>query len=485
MTRRCTVLPALLVSLLGAGALGGTVAQDATNVLRFEQPLRAVAGGRVALRTYATIIIPPNALKADTTLVAELDLDTNTLTLNTDDGQKLAGRIAVEVNFDRFPNGLTVLLQTPKAAPPIIVSGKLRLIGTLTNVDFATRTLSVDTPDEFREVKVPNGVTIKRQENDAEAKTIALDGLGLGDQVTLTLAPDGRTPRLIEARYFTTAGIIRSVAARRVVLSPNAEYAVSQGALVTSERGDELEMADLRAGQRVTMRLNPMTREVWEITLGNLRGNSLIQSLTHDAAQAELKPGDVVTVTLIASTGGRGTVEVEGLPTLTVALREALSPRGTYTAKLTIPNVALPARAQVMATFDSADNKRETRTAAEPLRFAARLAADRIPAPTIASPREGEVGGSVVVKGRTAPNAKVLVKIAFIRKALVSGLGGSKGTLPDVELKADAKGDFETMPIALRGPRLLEDSVEYTFSVTAQRTDGKHSEEAVVRVVRK
>lgn len=381
--------PLMLCVFLCASSLAS---QDSANLLKIEQLVRRTVGARIALRTYVTVVIAPNTLAADTIIIAELDLDNNTLTVNTKDAQKLTGRVSVEINSDRFPNGLTVLLQAPM---PVLPPSKLTFIGTLTGADSAARTLSVDSANEFREFAVPLAAFVKRQENEQEPFAVTLADLGLGDQVTVALLDDGRTPKSIVAKYKVVSGAVRAIAARRIVLDDGLAYNVSQNVLVTSTKNDELEMADLKIGQRVKLRLNPLTNEAWEITLGNLRG------------------------TMAASPGD--------------------APRP-------------PARS------------------------------DRLPAPQITSPKDGEEADStIVIMGRTVSNAKVTIKISYLRKGLIN----SKGNLPDVEAKADAKGDFATQPLALRGPRLLEDEVVYTITVVATRADGKQSEEALVRVVRK
>lgn len=155
--------------------------------------------------------------------------------------------------------------------------------------------------------------------------------------------------------------------------------------------------------------------------------------------------------------------------------------RGTYTGAYVIPNRALPASTRVIASFTSADGRKETRVAEATPRF---IGSGRFEAPRLTSPQDGEEAGStIVLKGQTAPNARVTIKITYLRRGL---LGDTKGAMPDMEVKADARGNFETQPIALRGPRIIvEESVDYTIRCVATRADGKQSEEAVVMVVRK
>lgn len=474
---RLDVLLACLAFLVFPAGIS-SAQQEASNVIKVEQLIRHHVGGRIPIRTYATIVVPATAFPDDVTMVAELDLDNSMLTVSTRNGVRLTGRISVEVNFDRFPSGLSVQFVTGKAEPRPGPGAARKFTGTISKIDVRHRRLSVDGPDSSREFVIPNNLAVTRQENTQQPQTVSLEDLGIGDDVTISLRDDAKTPQTVEARYRMVSGVVRSATARRIVLNPNTAYSVNANVYVFAAHGDELEMGDLRPGQRVSMRLNPTSNEVWEITSGSLKGAAVIQSVSHDA-QGDLQAGDVLTATLVAQPGGTATFDLEGVQT-GIIMRESAT-RGTYTGRYTVLNRAMPARARVIATFESADGRKEARAADETLRF---VGNDRFEAPSLTSPKDGETAGSsIIVKGQTAANGRVTIKIAYLRRGL---LGDTRGAMPDVSLNADAKGNFESQPIALKGPRLiLEESVDYTITCFATRADGKQSEEAVVNVIRK
>lgn len=363
-------------------------ARDTTlsnNVVSQRVFIRHHAGGTLRLSDYATVTVPRDSLDADATIHADLDLDNNRLIIGTEEDVPLSGKVNVELNFARLPQGLTVEFANPEEG---VTGSRTSLSGTLTGVDLVRHEITVkDFDNDLHTLRMEDSARITRQEIGKEVRYVSLGDLALGDEVDLALDRDDGMVTSLEATYRVVSGTIRSLSGRRIRLTTNTLYDVAWNAPITDARGRDIAMSDLRVGQRVNMRLNPTTQEVCEVSLGALRAR-------------------------VTASGSQ---------------------------------------------YGSA-------------------------APSILSPTEGEeVGKTIKVRGRTEPYAKVTIEISYKR----SGLFGGEGDLTPVTVTTDARGDFESQIINLKSPGFLEDRVEHTIRVTAIRTDGARSEEAVLKVYRR
>jgi len=349
--------------------------------------------------------------------------------------------------------------------------------GSITRVNLGTNELTIQGAGGSRTIPMDQSVRITRQQIGRASQVVALSDLGLGDDVRVTQTRNAGNAQTVEATYRSVSGTIKSLSSSRLTLQPNTIYGVASNAVFTDVRGSQIPLSNLRTGQQVTSRLNPTSNEVWEISQGALK-TPLITSITHSGT-ADLRAGDVFKATMTASSGGYAKFDLEGIAT-GVRMTESAT-RGTYTRKLTIPNRSLPNQSRVVVTFQSADGKRETRTANELGGSGSTYSTYLFAAPVISSPRDGdEIGNTITVRGRTEPNAKVSIELFYQRR----GSTGKQGHKGPIVVTADQYGDFETKPIALKASPSLKNSIDGTLRITATLPDGTQSEEAVVKVVR-
>jgi len=349
--------------------------------------------------------------------------------------------------------------------------------GSIIRIDTGLNELTIQGSGGSQTIRMDQPARITRREIGRASQIVALSDLGMGDDVLLTRNSDDGNAQTVDATYRSVSGTIKSLSSSRLTLQPNTSYDVAGNAVFTDARGNEIPRNNLRTGQQVTVRLNPTSNEVWEISQGALK-TPLITSITHSGI-TDLRSGDVFNVTVAAPAGGYAKFDLEGIAT-GVRMTES-GTRGTYTGKLTIPNRSLPNQSRVVVTFQSADGRRETRSANELGGSGSTYSTYQFAAPVISSPRDGdEIGNTITVRGRTEPNAKVSIELFYQRRGS-TGKGGHKGP---VVVIADQYGDFETKPIALKASPSLKNTIDGTLRITATLPDGTKSEEAVVKVVR-
>jgi hypothetical protein len=99
--------------------------------------------------------------------------------------------------------------------------------------------------------------------------------------------------------------------------------------------------------------------------------------------------------------------------------------------------------------------------------------------PIIDQPQTGaSVGNSVVLSGRSLPNAMIKVTVRYTGKRAT--ILSASGLIGEYTAKADAAGRWSTQPILLRVPKELT-GLLFTADVTATGTGGKGSSTATVK----
>jgi hypothetical protein len=202
-------------------------------------------------------------------------------------------------------------------------------------------------------------------------------------------------------------------------------------------------------------------------------GEALIQDVTFSPRNRALRPGDVLTVKMVALPNGRARFSlgdvVENRP-----LREG--PDGVYTAAYTVKNGDSLSQTPLTVTFTSANGRTTTQTTDRLVRIGAVGAARK---PVILSPVVNErVGNIATFTGRAAPNATLRYRLVY------QGIRGddrpSNGTIANGEVEANANGRWRIPGINLSTPSDVHQAV-YTLEVTAVGAAGGASEAATVK----
>jgi len=205
-------------------------------------------------------------------------------------------------------------------------------------------------------------------------------------------------------------------------------------------------------------------------------GEALIQDVTFSPRNRALRPGDVLTIKMVALPNGRARFSlgdvVENRP-----LREG--PDGVYTAAYTVKTSDSLSQAPLIVTFTSANGRTTTQTTDRLVTIAAAGAPGRLGRPVIVSPVVNErVGNVATFTGRSTPNATIRYRLIY------QGLRGddrpSNGTIADGEVEANANGRWRIPNINLSTPSDVYQAV-YTLEVTAVGAAGEASETATVK----
>lgn len=217
---------------------------------------------------------------------------------------------------------------------------------------------------------------------------------------------------------------------------------------------------------------NPVSK-TWDF---RVVGNSdVIKSFTHDAENKDLLPGTEVTFTLVGEPGGTATFNI-GDRNRDRRMQEVEPGRyvGTYTIRRndTIDN--LP----VTAKLTTKEGDTFTYEAATRLRANLRS----LEAPEFTAPEDNDkVGNQVTFKGTAAPGSKVQIKIDYIKSAL--GFLNLRGTVAELEVTADEKGNWKTDPIDMN-TGLGGGSVTFNVTAVTVGSNGKKSDEAKLTLKR-
>ncbi len=209
------------------------------------------------------------------------------------------------------------------------------------DLDSAPESVTVTRGPSERTIAITSDARIVVQDVVTRTSSPAsLNDIHVGDAVGIVLRKDGRVDEIV-ARYASRAGTIAAVA-------PSA-FVLQSGYIVTPDKTTEItlngrpaELADLKTGDSVTVRLNPDTGEKRQIIVVRAvpatptpAGSAQIVSLAVEARGA-LRAGDAFTVTLHGTPGGKATFDigsyVTGLP-----LPESAADPGTYTTTYTVP----------------------------------------------------------------------------------------------------------------------------------------------------
>lgn len=250
---------------------------------------------------------------------------------------------AMGARVDWDPASRTVMifaspLVQPPSPPPVVqppqppVPGQSVIDGTVFRVDLANQRLFVQRGDQIHTVVVTANTAITRVNTaTGQGGAVSLADVRVGDHVTVTLDAQGRAI-LVRVQVREVSGRIDAIAGRTIVLSTGQVLTLADDARIVVG-GRETTVADLRVGMDVTLRLNPQTNQVVEVTtqaVAQPPGQVRITSFTHNVTRP-LRAEETIVAELRGTAGGQATFDIFGIAQ-GVAMQE-VSPgvyRGTY-----------------------------------------------------------------------------------------------------------------------------------------------------------
>ncbi len=219
-----------------------------------------------------------------------------------------------------------------------------------------------------------------------------------------------------------------------------------------------------QAGNRAT--------KTWEFTIVDKA--NVITSFTHNAARV-IQPGDEITFTLTGEPGATVSLQLGDLRTLTMEETTAGKYTASYVVRRTdrLDGMVATARMKTRSgeTFTT-DVSLGTKVAGN----------DRLTPPTISSHTNGgNVGRTATFRGKADPNARVLLRIEFSQRVL--GAIPMRGVIGEVEVEADARGNWETKEIDL-DTGLGRSDITYTLTLVTLGEDDARSEPTTITLKR-
>ncbi|MBC8065474.1 MAG: hypothetical protein H7Y17_11620, partial [Chlorobia bacterium] len=225
----------------------------------------------------------------------------------------------------------------------------------------------------------------------------------------------------------------------------------------------ELSVRD-RAGNR--------TNKSWSFNVVD-RAN-VITTFKHNAG-SEIQAGDEITFTLTGEPGANVTLQIGDLKTLSMEESTA----GKYTASYVVRRTDRLNGIIVTAKMKTKSGENFTTD----LTIGSTVASDQpLSAPKITSHENGaKVGRTTLFKGKADPNAKVQLRIEFTQK--VFGAIPMNGSIAEIEVDADSKGNWETREVDL-DTGLGNSNITYTITVVTVGANDKRSEVTKVTLKR-
>jgi hypothetical protein len=205
-------------------------------------------------------------------------------------------------------------------------------------------------------------------------------------------------------------------------------------------------------------------------------GEALIQDVTFSPRNRTLRPGDVLTIKVVALPNGRARFSL-GDMVENRTMREG--PDGVYTATYTVKKGDSLAQEPITVTFISANGRATTLTTERSVTISAAGAPGK---PVILSPEVNEqVGNVATFAGRAVPYTTIRYRLTY--QGLRDDDRPSNGTIANGEVESNANGRWRIPDINLSTPPGIYQAV-YTLEVTAVGAAGEESETTTVKFKR-
>ena len=250
---------------------------------------------------------------------------------------------------------------------------------------------------------------------------------------------------------------------------------VTSSATVTESFFSYSPSPDLKAGQNSVVVVardaaGNESRKAWNFTV--VPGVNPIKSLTVEPKGQTLEPGDVLTVQMTATPGGKAVYNLGDVAKSRTMNENA---PGVYTGTYTLRKGDNLAGVPISAVYTGADGRQTTQAIEQTVQ----VVSGTPDKPTITNPKPGDTeGGSVTIKGTATPGATVRYSVRYDGQLLIVP---ASGAISDGEVKADANGNWVTSPVSLTTPQLLS-NVSYTVTaVTVGSTPTQVSDAVEVK----
>ena len=223
-----------------------------TVVLWIARPLALVDGASLALD------VPPMLIGSYTYVPVRFPSEA----LGADVGWVSATR-SVMISTQGMPP-----IEEPKPPPPPPPPPK-QAKGVLLQMMLGAATIVLikdyDTGAADTYIVAPTAVFQRGEAGAAVPKLVRADEVRPGDDVTLSLN-DERWAERVQARYGTAQAKFQAVAVSSLLAQNGQVYQLGSEVQVGRRGGGSAALADLRPGDDITLRLNPVSGQVWEIT---------------------------------------------------------------------------------------------------------------------------------------------------------------------------------------------------------------------------
>ncbi len=289
--------------------------------------------------------------------------------------------------------------QTTPTGPTYVVPGGTSLSGTLTNINTAGNTITINADGQTRIFPLAPGAVGLSQLSIAStpgatplrqpARGVALSSLDNGDDVRLNLDATGRVTQVITAATVVVAKV-QFAAGNTIVLDDNNDTTLTLGNNLSyvDPQGKTASTANLKQGDSVALFLSRENRQVYRVSAyapdytingggntgnpdpipgGGIPNNNApqIQLVQHNA-NGPLKAGSRLDVTVRATTGQRLAFSL-GAKIQNVPLYESTTQPGVYNGSYTVKNGDDVLEARILARLTAANGIEATALSGEPV----------------------------------------------------------------------------------------------------------------------
>ena len=440
---------------------------------------------RLEVGPYLELTFEPDTFSEDTAVAAHLDVEKRTLTITTRGGDVSRAPANIRLALPDLEGGLQIVYDHQ-------TDGGSWLEGTLIDrADEPMPQIVALMSDVLEPVAIDNSTVVLLAENKQRPQRIRWTDLAYGDHIQVRYGR-GRRASSVEATRVTGEGVIESVTNERFKLvGATSSLVVNPHARFEDAEGEQFDFESLRPKDRITLRIDPQTREVWQVTrVEAAQQEEPMLVVTHDGT-GNLLPGDRVRITGTGPPGGTLTIDIVSVES-NLRATELTSDPGTYVLTYTIPRGVSLEETPIVARLDLPNRPSHTVLAEMPLVFTASAAGDvsaeaqdqeKPEPPVVASPQNGDtIENSITVTGTAAPNQKVQITIDYrVTKSIVL-LG--EGQLVETEVSTDSDGFFTTKEIPAEVQSLFGGNTDYTITVTTVSRGGVESDPTMVQVRR-
>ena len=403
-------------------------------------------------------------------------------------------------------NGLVCLALF--AATVCAAHGAVTVKGTLLAPASDNSPIKIQTATGPYSFKADAATKVARGQLGKQLRAATLRELAPGDHIVAIVNQNGLAPS-IKAFYSRTQGTLAKTQGSKLVFKEGKAVAMSARAQVVLPNGKIGKPADLKPGSFLICRTNPVTNQAWTIVATSIAakpvvtvsrsapGKPVIRSISY-VSDDPLEPGDVITVQMSGTAGGKATCEIKDLIPPT-PMKEVF--KGSYTVTVTVPDgkiahnspligklavkgaQAQPVQAARLVTVsvtkvaamvstvgtpppgtspppvEATEPTPEPATTPAPTLEAAPEAATppvveptQPPAPVaLTEPSDGvRIERAILVRGTAEPDSTVHVTVSYTNG--LAGLLNLSGTVASQDLAVGNNGEFKMGPLPLEGP---------------------------------